>query len=461
MSDQEPRPRRPPQRQGPPAPRAAPAARERSAQRPAERGRTTDPPAARGLHRAARGRRRRLRQPRAARPCCATSGIHGRDAAFTTELVYGALRMHGLVRRRHRRRCRPGRSPRSTRTCSTRCGSAPTSCWACGSPPTPRSTRRSALARKVNGAGAAGFVNAVHAPGQRADLRRVAGRGRADRRRPGRAPGASSSRHPEWIVKALRGALLGHGASPADTGRRRADRPARDRQRARQGHARGPARAWPRSTELVEARRRAARRSSRVGAVLAGGRPGRHRRGARRSGRGAGRGLASWSRSRWPRVAGRRAPDRAAGSTCAPGPAARRGCSPALAVEAGADLVANEVSRAPGRPGAPDAATGRAGPSGRSHGRGAHAATGGSVGEDEPAALRPGAGRRAVHRAGRAAPATGGALASHSPADLADLGRLQRELLASAIDATAPGGVDRLCDVQPAPGRDARSSCGT
>ncbi len=28
-----------------------------------------------------------------------------------------------------------------------------------------------------------------------------------------------------------------------------------------------------------------------------------------------------------------------------------------------------------------------------------------------------------------------------SPADLADLGRLQRELLASAIDATAPGGV--------------------
>jgi 16S rRNA (cytosine967-C5)-methyltransferase len=62
------------------------------------------------------------------------------------------------------------------------------------------------------------------------------------------------------------------------------------------------------------------------------------------------------------------------------------------------------------------------------------------IGEDEP-------GR--YHRVLVDAPCTGlGALRRRpearwrrTPADLADLGRLQRELLASAIDATAPGGV--------------------
>jgi 16S rRNA (cytosine967-C5)-methyltransferase len=62
------------------------------------------------------------------------------------------------------------------------------------------------------------------------------------------------------------------------------------------------------------------------------------------------------------------------------------------------------------------------------------------VGEDEP-------GR--YHRVLVDAPCTGlGALRRRpearwrrTPADLADLGRLQRELLAAAIDATAPGGV--------------------
>ena len=68
-------------------------------------------------------------------------------------------------------------------------------------------------------------------------------------------------------------------------------------------------------------------------------------------------------------------------------------------------------------------------------------ADGREVGEDEPGGLRPGARRRAVHRARRAAPPPGGALAPPARPTSAGLAPLQRALLASALDAVAPGGV--------------------
>ena len=122
------------------------------------------------------------------------------------------------------------------------------------------------------------------------------------------------------------------------------------------------------------------------------------------------------------------------------GPGGKAGLLAGLAIEAGADLTANEVSdhrtelvRQTLRP-----AIARA----RAVGRTVTVRTGDgrSIGEDEP-------GR--YDRVLVDAPCTGlGALRRRpearwrrTPADLADLGKLQRELLASAIDATAAGGV--------------------
>jgi 16S rRNA (cytosine967-C5)-methyltransferase len=122
------------------------------------------------------------------------------------------------------------------------------------------------------------------------------------------------------------------------------------------------------------------------------------------------------------------------------GPGGKAGLLAALALEAGADLIANEVSphraelvRQTLRP-----VVARAESAGRTVA--VRTGDGRSVGEDEP-------GR--YHRILVDAPCTGlGALRRRpearwrrTPADLADLGRLQRELLGAAIDATAPGGV--------------------
>ncbi|HEX5524295.1 MAG TPA: rRNA small subunit methyltransferase B, partial [Pedococcus sp.] len=118
----------------------------------------------------------------------------------------------------------------------------------------------------------------------------------------------------------------------------------------------------------------------------------------------------------------------------------KAGLLAALALRASADLTANEVSphradlvRQTLRPAADRAAE---------QGRTLEVRTGDgrTVGEDEPGRYQ----RVLVD-----APCTGlGALRRRpearwrrTPADLADLGRLQRDLLASAIDATAPGGV--------------------
>ena len=122
------------------------------------------------------------------------------------------------------------------------------------------------------------------------------------------------------------------------------------------------------------------------------------------------------------------------------GPGGKAGLLAGLAIEAGADLTANEVSehrtdlvRQTLRPAIARAATAGGSVIVRT-------GDGRTIGEDEP-------GR--YDRVLVDAPCTGlGALRRRpearwrrTTADLADLGKLQRELLASAIDATAPGGV--------------------
>jgi 16S rRNA (cytosine967-C5)-methyltransferase len=122
------------------------------------------------------------------------------------------------------------------------------------------------------------------------------------------------------------------------------------------------------------------------------------------------------------------------------GPGGKAGLLAALALQAGADLTANEISehrtdlvRQTLRP-----ALLQAGHLGRTIE--VRTGDGRVVGEDEPGRYT----RVLVD-----APCTGlGALRRRpearwrrTPADLADLGALQRDLLSSAIDATAPGGV--------------------
>src|SRR5580765_8956944 len=69
--------------------------RERSAQRPSERNRSSDPQrlaAYTVLRAVADGAYANLELPKVLRD----RGIHGRDAGFATELTYGAIRMQGF-----------------------------------------------------------------------------------------------------------------------------------------------------------------------------------------------------------------------------------------------------------------------------------------------------------------------------------------------------------------------------
>ena len=404
-----------------------------SRQRPSERSRTTDPQrlaAYTVLRAVADGAYANLELPKVLRD----RRIHGRDAAFTTELVYGALRMHGLYD--------PVISAAAGRPVS-RIDAAVLDTLRLGVhqllgmrvPPHAAADETVGLARRVNGAGAAGFVNAV--------MRRVSERSLqewnaqvvpedADLT----ARLAVEQSHPEWVVKALRAALLGHGASSAETvdadlaALLEADNaPARVTLVARPGLAT--------VAELVEAGAEPSA-LSRVGAVLAGGDPGGIPavRQARAAVQDEGSQLVALGLAAVPVTA--EGPEQWL-DLCA-GPGGKAGLLAALALGAGADLVANEVSphraelvRQTLRP-----ASARAEAAGRA--LTVRVGDGRALGEDEP-------GR--YHRVLVDAPCTGlGALRRRpearwrrTPADLADLGRLQRELLTSAIEATAPGGV--------------------
>jgi 16S rRNA (cytosine967-C5)-methyltransferase len=122
------------------------------------------------------------------------------------------------------------------------------------------------------------------------------------------------------------------------------------------------------------------------------------------------------------------------------GPGGKAGLLAGLAIDAGADLVANEVSTH--RAELVRLSLRAASHAARDAGRSVEVRTGDGrlIGEDEPAAYE----RVLVD-----APCTGlGALRRRpearwrrQPSDLAELGPLQRDLLASAIDATAVGGV--------------------
>ncbi|MBK7723604.1 MAG: rRNA small subunit methyltransferase B [Austwickia sp.] len=186
----------------------------RSVQRPSERARSVDPArkaaweTMRAIDDGAYANLELPKQLRRAR-------LTGRDAAFVTELVYGATRMRGLY------------DP-ILATCTDRpladIDPAVLAVLRLGAhqllgmrvPAYGAVSQQVALTRELLGAGASGFVNAVLRRVSEHDLetwqRQVAPRG------DGRAGElAVRTSHPAWIVRAFRGALLGHGAAQEDT----------------------------------------------------------------------------------------------------------------------------------------------------------------------------------------------------------------------------------------------------
>jgi 16S rRNA (cytosine967-C5)-methyltransferase len=407
--------------------------RRYSAQRPSERSRTSDPQrlAAYTVMRAvADGAYANLELPRVLRE----KHIHGRDAAFTTELLYGAIRLQGLYDPIIGQAAgRPPSKIDANVLDTLRLGAH--QLLGMRVPPHAAVDETVGLARKVNGAGAAGFVNAV--------MRRISERPLEEWVEAVVPADATPSTklsielsHPEWVVKAMRAALLGHHTSTAET----VDADLAALLASDNAAPRVSLVARPGLAEVAELTGAGAEPSplSRVGAVLTGGDPGGIP--AVREGRAA----AQDEGSQLVALALAAVPVESADpeqwlDLCA-GPGGKAGLLAALALEAGADLTANEVS-----PHRADLVRQTLRPSiARAQAQGRRieirTADGRGVGEDEP---------RRYQRVLVDAPCTGlGALRRRpearwrrTPADLADLGRLQRELLAAAIDGTAPGGV--------------------
>lgn len=405
-----------------------------SLQRPADRSRQTDAArlAAYTVMRAvSEGAYANLVLPKQLRE----KGIRGRDAAFATELVYGATRLRGLY--------------------------DPIIAMAAGRPvdaiddvvldtlrlgvhqllgmrvPTHAAVDETvALARQVNGIGASGFVNAV--------MRRVSER---DRDRwlvevvpAGLEPNAARAirtSHPEWIVRALRAALLGHSAATAQTVDAELDALlASDNAAARVTLAARPGLA---SVEELLAAGGEPGTLARTAVVLGEGDPGGIP--AVREGRAAVQDEGSQLVALALAAAEVARPDGSGSEEwldlCA-GPGGKAGLLAGLALLRGAGLVANEVSEHRA-----ELVRHTLGPAIADGGDGQIAVRvgdGREVGADEPASY---------DRVLIDAPCTGlGALRRRPearwrrlPADVVALASLQRELLASGIDATRPGGV--------------------
>jgi 16S rRNA (cytosine967-C5)-methyltransferase len=185
----------------------------RSVQRPSQRSRRADPvrlAAYTVLRAVADGAYVNLELPKTLR----SKRIDGRDAAFATELVYGATRLRGFYDRVVEVAAqRPLAQIDAAVLDTLRLGVHQLLGMRVATHAAVDETV--ALARQVNGIGASGFVNAV--------LRRVAERDRnawLDVVAPADldpiAASAVRSSHPEWVVRALRQALVGHGSATVD-----------------------------------------------------------------------------------------------------------------------------------------------------------------------------------------------------------------------------------------------------
>jgi 16S rRNA (cytosine967-C5)-methyltransferase len=403
-----------------------------SAKRPSERGRRTDPvrlTAYSVMQAVADGAYANLELPKALRD----KRIHGRDAAFATELVYGATRMRGFYDRVIEVAARRPLADIDGPVLDTlRLGVHQLLGMRVATHAAVDETV--ALARQVNGIGASGFVNAV--------LRRVSERSRdawlevvAPADLEALAATAVRTSHPEWVVRALRQALLGHGtATAADVDRQLAalldadNAPPRVTLAARPGLADvgellgdgvlpGPL--------------------ARTAVVLDHGDPGVFP--AVREGRAAvqdeGSQLVALALAAAP-VEGLTGRERWL-DLCA-GPGGKAGLLAGLALERDADLVANEVN--PVRADLVRQTLAAAVSRGGTGQVAVRTGDGRDVGASEP---------DAYDRILVDAPCTGlGALRRRpearwrrKPSDVPELATLQRELLASAVGATRPGGV--------------------
>ncbi len=181
--------------------------RARSAAKPSQRRRRADPArlvAWKVSRSVAEGAYANLELPKALR----SARIRGRDAAFATELTYGAVRMRGLYDEMIAiASSRPAAQLDGAVLDTLRLGAH--QLFGMRVPSHAAASETVALARDVNGAGAAGLVNAV--------MRRLSERSRQDwvaEVTSGRDPLealAIEHSHPLWIVRALRGALRAGG----------------------------------------------------------------------------------------------------------------------------------------------------------------------------------------------------------------------------------------------------------
>lgn len=420
-------------RQRPPARQRA--AQHRSAHRPSERARRTDKArltAYTAMREIADGAYANLVLPGLLRE----KHLTGRDAGFTTELVYGATRLRGLydeVVAVAADRPIDKVDPRVLDT--LRLGVH--QLLSMRVPTHAAVDETVALARQVNGAGAAGFVNAV--------MRRVSEREPEEwlelvtaRAADPLEALATRTSHPLWIAKALRAALIGHGTvdpTHVDDHLRRLleadNEPAKVSLVARPGLAT--------VEELVDAGAEPSALSPQ-GAVLREGDPGSIP--AVRRGRAAvqdeGSQLVALALAR-AETTGPAAESERWLDLCA-GPGGKAGLLAALAVQRRIPFVANEVS--PHRADLVRQTLAPALEAAAAAGTPLEVRTGDGrdVGDDEPATYS---------RVLIDAPCTGlGALRRRPEArwrrtagNVAALAGLQRELLVSGIEATAPGGL--------------------
>lgn len=138
-------------------------------------------------------------------PLLAERGLHGRDAAFATELTYGTLRLRGrydaIVALTSRR---PPQELDAPVLDVLRLGLH--QLLGMRVPPHAAVSETVALARRVCGAGPAQLVNAVLRAAAEHDLDAWLAR-----LREGPEPLAAEHSHPAWVVRALRESLAGNG----------------------------------------------------------------------------------------------------------------------------------------------------------------------------------------------------------------------------------------------------------